>query len=155
MNGSDEDAKDVFQEIVIRFYGKVVKNELEGSIDVGGYLYVMAKNAWLTKISRNKLQTVSGDFYYESPHSEPEVLSIQKSELKKNIAAFFSTLGRRCEELLIYKYYYDYSMKEISEKMEFTSEDSAKTQHYKCKQALIEKVKMYPQFKQLLKDAIE
>jgi len=62
-------------------------------------------------------------------------------EREDYVVNMFSKLGNTCKQILLYSIFHKFSMKEIKEKMNFTSENVAKTKNYKCKQRLIELVK--------------
>ena len=53
MSGTADDAKDIFQDAVITFYKKAITNELKENTDVAGYIYILSRNAWLTKTKRD------------------------------------------------------------------------------------------------------
>ena len=71
-------------------------------------------------------------------------------ERESNINYLLSYLEEKCKEILIYSIFYKFSMKAISQKLGFRSEDVAKTKNYKCKQKLIKVLKNNPNLKNLI-----
>jgi RNA polymerase sigma factor (sigma-70 family) len=153
MSGTADDAKDIFQDAVITFYKKAITNELKENTDVAGYIYILSRNAWLTKTKRESRKYSIESLEIDTVAEDNHVGALIDKEREQQIRTIFSSLGKRCEDLLLYKFFYDYSMKDIAEKMGFKNEDSVKTQHYKCKQHLIDIAEKNPMFRQLLEDA--
>ena len=54
MNGSTDDAYDVFQDAVTILYEKAKTNDLQLSCKVSTYLISIAKHLWLKKLSKKK-----------------------------------------------------------------------------------------------------
>ena len=151
--GNDEDARDVFQDAIIVFYKKVKTNSYEHRTEIDAFIYSVSRNIWYNKIRKEKRQN-----YFKEGEESQLVATYkdfqQDEERTEMIMAIFSKIGERCKQLLTYKFYDGLNMKEITEKMGFGNENSAKTQHYKCKQKLIELVsaKKY-KLENILRDA--
>jgi DNA-directed RNA polymerase specialized sigma subunit len=71
---------------------------------------------------------------------QPEILL--KEIIKKT--------GEQCKELLRLYYYENKSMKEITVLMNFSNENSTKTQKYKCMKKLIQYLDTHPDLKKSL-----
>ena len=67
------------------------------------------------------------------------------NEKKMVLENLFLSIGEKCKELLLLSIFDKRSMIEISEILGFSSENSAKTQNYKCKQKLIKTLELNPE----------
>lgn len=74
------------------------------------------------------------------------------NEKKELIEGLLDKIGDRCKQILKFAIYDELSMKEIALKMNFASEDVAKSTHYRCKQKMIELVAANENTKRLFKD---
>lgn len=136
-SGNKQDAEDVFQDALIIFFNKVNADSFKLTASLDTYLFGISKNLWHDQLRRKskygsniemKLVT-EGDASYEE---------IVEESLKVQLAIeAVSALGNRCKELLVLFYYRKWNMKEIAEKLGFSSEQIAKNQKYRC----IEKAK--------------
>ena len=138
--GTREEADDVFQDSVLYFYKKYKDGTLNNLENIEGYIYLSCKNLWINKVkkdSRNiKLENGQDFESYEN-----DSLSVLINEEK--VYAFkklFEIVGEKCKQMLLYTIYDKLSMEEIAVKMNISSANAAKTQHYRCKQRLIELV---------------
>jgi len=152
-NGDIDEARDLFQDGVLIFYKQVILDKYQHLTDIDGYLYTICKNLWYTRLKkRNKsseLQDNIKESYSDFSTPEKDLFS---GEREKQIMSLLSHIGERCKKLMTYRIYYDMSMKEISHKMGFASEEATKTKNYKCKKRLISLVKENKFIKELLQD---
>ena len=135
--GTPEDARDVFQDAVLVFYKNVKKDSYELRTEIDAFIYSVSRNLWYNIVRKEKRKSYFEDGE-ENKIADVKYDKLIDEERQKAIVSLFSRIGERCKELLIYKFYDGLNMTEIKEKMNFSNENSAKTQHYKCKQKLIE-----------------
>lgn len=136
-NGSEEEAKDLFQEAVIVLYDKVRQGEFELSSKLKTYLYSVCRRLWLKQLGAQEraFHDVSG-FEEVIPvsddlatHRETEIqLTLMEQALNK--------LGEPCRTIIHDFYILNLSMQQICDKFGYTSSDNAKNQKYKCLQRL-------------------
>ena len=143
-SGSEEDAKDIFQDTVLIFYNQVKLNKFDESKDIGGFMYSVARNLWINKAKvANRFVKMENELSGYS--SEENVLEdLIGKEKTQAIEEVMGGVGEECKKLLKYSIYDKLSMKEIAEKMGYTSEGVAKTYNYRCKQKLVSLVKDNP-----------
>ncbi|HEY8401054.1 MAG TPA: sigma-70 family RNA polymerase sigma factor [Cytophagaceae bacterium] len=139
--GNKEDAKDIFQEAVLKLYLRVMEGKLrEEGANLGGFIIHVSQNCWIDKVRKDKRLTFTEEFH-DLPsmysNSDSSLLLFIKSEKNKMIDEVLSSIGEKCQELLRQVIFFNLSMKEIAVNLGFKNEESAKTQHYKCKQKLI------------------
>lgn len=141
----DVDAYDVFQESVLKLYDYVKTSRFNESYSIESFVLVIAKNKVIDILrkAKNKIEVELEDF--KTPGdlivSNDQLIIKEKSDI---INQLFSSIGERCKELLLLSKYDRRSMTEISHLMGFKSENSAKTQAYKCKQKLIKSLESNP-----------
>ncbi len=141
----DVDAYDIFQESVLKLYDYVKTSRFNESYSIESFVLVVAKNKVIDILrkAKNKIEVELEDFKTPSDLivSNDQLIIKEKSDI---INQLFSSIGEKCKELLLLSKYDRRSMTEISHLMGFKSENSAKTQAYKCKQKLIKSLESNP-----------
>lgn len=135
MNGSMEEAYDVFQDSMTILYEKAKANDLELSCKLNTYLTSIAKHIWMRKLSSKKRQsfTILHDDVDYQVAVEDDVSRF--AEFEKNVSkltACFEQIGEPCNSILKAFYVQNKSMNEIAEEFGYTNPENAKTQKYKC-----------------------
>lgn len=128
-NGTEEEAKDVYQEALLAFWQKAASGKLEMTSKISTYIYSICQNLWRKELDRkSRLRNEEKDGSVTDGHDEQERVRI--------INQCINELGETCKRILFYFYYDDFSMEEIAEKLGFANADTAKTKKYKCKKEL-------------------
>lgn len=133
-SGTEEEAKDVYQEALLVFWQKAAKGQLVLTSKISTYLYSICLNQWrkeLDRKSRLSSDVVDGEDYQQ--HEAKERLKI--------VLACIDELGDVCKKVLTYYYFDGLNMQDIAKKMKFANTDTAKTKKYKCKKKLDSLVK--------------
>ncbi len=133
-SGSEDEAKDVFQDALIVFWEKVVNDRLVLTSKISTYLYSVCQNLWRKELDRKA--RLSMEFVDRPDTTDPD-----RAERITIINQCINGLGDTCKKILQYYYFDKLSMNDIAEKMGFANSDTAKTKKYKCKQELDAKVK--------------
>jgi len=129
-NGNEDDAMDVIQDSIIIFYEQIKNNNLTLECSVSTYLYSVSRNLWLRKIKFNGRFTNDLSEYI---YIDESITGEFDDDLReKEFLKLFNELAERCRDILIYFYYDKISMKDIMNKMNFKSEQSAKNKKHKC-----------------------
>ncbi|MGJ1433987.1 RNA polymerase sigma factor [Sphingobacterium spiritivorum] len=138
-NGSEEEAKDIFQEAVIVLYDKVSHGDFELKSKLKTYLYSICRRLWLKQLNRNGAGYATNDIrdyedtlQYEDDIDKHEELDLRFTQMEEAM----SKLGEPCKTILHDFYILNHSMQDICEKFGYTNTDNAKTQKYKCLQRL-------------------
>lgn len=152
-SGTKDDANDIFQDAVIILFNQVRQDKFNEAYSIDSFIYSVSRNLWIDKVRREKKFSS-----YESPEQFASIsdegdhlddlISKEKTMAMKNV---FNKLDEKCKQILNYVIHDKYSMKEIKEKMGYSSENVAKTTHYRCKQYLKELVKSNPVLVTLLR----
>ncbi|WP_033563336.1 RNA polymerase sigma factor [Sphingobacterium sp. SYP-B4668] len=138
-NGSEEEAKDIFQEAVIVLYDKVTFGNFELKSKLKTYLYSICRRLWLKQLNRSGASYATNDIndYQDTLQYEDDIAKHEEQDLKfSQMEAAMNKLGEPCKTILQDFYINNHSMQEICEKFGYTNTDNAKTQKYKCLQRL-------------------
>lgn len=128
-NGTDEEARDIYQDALIVFWQKAVSNNLVLTSKISTYLYSICQNLWRKELDRKS--RLSYEDKDGADNFDPD-----KEERVKIINNCINELGETCRKLLTYYYFDEMSMSDIAEKLGFANADTAKTKKYKCKKQL-------------------
>jgi len=138
-NGSNDEAKDVFQEAVMVLYDKITQQQFELNSKLSTFLYAVSRRLWLKQLSRkgHTLNTTDISDFEDILHVEEDIQEHQEIENQfEQMNDAMHQLGEPCQTLLKDFYIKNLSMQEITEKFGYTNSDNAKTQKYKCLQRL-------------------
>jgi RNA polymerase sigma factor (sigma-70 family) len=133
-SGTEQEAKDVYQEAVVVFWQKAISGNLVLTSKISTYLYSICLNLWRKELERKSRHS----------HEQKDAIEFQQQEREekaKIIHACIEKLGETCKRVLSYYYFEGMSMKQIAEKVGFANTDTAKTKKYKCKKKLDELIK--------------
>lgn len=133
-SGSEDEAKDIFQDALIVFWQKVVEDKLVLTSKISTYLYSVCQNLWRKELDRKGRMT-------DEIQDTPDIQDPDRQERIDIVNQCVNQLGDGCKQILLYYYYEKLSMQEIAAKMGFANADTAKTKKYKCKQELDLKIK--------------
>lgn len=134
-SGTDDEAKDIFQDALIVFWEKVVGGKLVLTAKISTYLYSICQNLWRKELDRKSRN--SGELSQDpADHFDPD-----RQERIQVITQCLDRLNESCRQILTYYYFDKLSMNDIADKMGFANSDTAKTKKYKCKQELDRSIK--------------
>lgn len=132
-NGTDDEAKDIYQEAVIIFYEKIRDGGLELNCQIKTYLYSVCRRLWLKRLAlKNRFAGLvsESDSFVDV---EEDLAAADEQEEKFNIMGeALGLLGEPCKTLLEDFYIQDLSMQTITDKLGYTNADNTKNQKYKC-----------------------
>ncbi|BDC99295.1 sigma-70 family RNA polymerase sigma factor [Persicobacter psychrovividus] len=127
--GTEDEAKDVFQDALVIFWQKVAKKELTLTAKISTYLFGVSQNLWRRELSRKK----------RFSNEEAEVITssnFEQDERNKIIRDCIKKMGDSCRDILTAHYFDGLGMPEIAQKFGLANADTAKTRKYKCKKKL-------------------
>ena len=133
-SGTEEEARDVYQDALVVFWQKARSGNLVLTSKMSTYIYSICQNLWRKELDRKKRLS-------NEEKDTAESLDLDSPEREKIIAKCLDQLGETCRKVLMYYYFDEMSMQEIADKLGFVNTDTAKTKKYKCKQKLDELVK--------------
>ena len=133
-SGTEDEARDVFQDALVVFWQKARSGKLVLTSKISTYIYSICQNLWRKELDRKKRLS-------SEERDTSESMDLDSPEREKIIAKCLDQLGETCRKVLMYYYFDDMSMQEIADKLGFANTDTAKTKKYKCKQKLDELIK--------------
>lgn len=150
-NGNEADANDVFQDALVVLYRQIKQKKFRGESSIKTYLYAICKNLWYQKLKREKRAM---EIYEQVPQQilEDPYLRLQKDERLKFIFEILDELGESCKKMLLKALYYQFSMEEIAEQMEFKNAQNARNKKYKCLKSLQNLIANKPEIKNLIQE---
>ncbi len=137
MNGSEQDALDIFQEAVIVFYREVKLNKIKDDTNIDGFIYTVARNLYLNKLRTINRMEVFNDNYENQLSENPAVeRHLEMKDSESEMMKLLDYLGEKCKELLKALAFEDLDYEEAAAKLGFASSDVVKTQKSRCKKKL-------------------
>lgn len=136
-NGSEHDAKDVYQEGIIILHDKIKRGDFELTSKLKTFIYAVCRRLWLKKL--NQKSRFSENIHDYEDYFEVESDLEQHEEKDQQFLLMNSALGQLgepCKTIIEDFYIHNQSMQDICEKFGYTNADNAKTQKYKCLQRL-------------------
>ena len=132
-SGSNDDARDIFQEAMIVLFEKARLGSFELSSQLKTYIYSVCRRLWLKRL--NQMQKYNGNL-----ENIEEVVAVDDDmevhEKRNNdfilMENAMSKIGEPCKTLLEAYYIKKKHMQEIAADFGYTNADNAKTQKYKC-----------------------
>jgi len=143
LGGSEEAAKDTFQDALIVFYEKSLSGQLSIEHSPAAYIKGIAKRLWQRQRgSDHHLLTFDG---FEESLQLPADWGQPEPRPKLRLFKFLAVAGRKCLDILQAFYYQQMPLRKIAEEFGFRNTRSATVQKHKC----LEKIRSEVQQKQL------
>lgn len=133
-NGTDQEAKDIYQEALVVFWQKAVSGKLVLTSKISTYIYSICQNLWRKELDRKRRLSSEQKDSMEFPTHE-------KEERAMLVNKCIAQMGDTCRRVLMYYYFDGLSMQEIADKVGFANTNTAKTKKYKCKLKLDELIR--------------
>lgn len=152
-NGTKEEADDIFQDAVMQLFQVVRKGKFDENYEIDAFLYSVARNLWINKVKKDqRMQEWDGQTEKHPESTENNALEgLLTKEKTMAIREVFQALDEKCQKILHLYLNEEKTMKEISQILQYSSEDVAKTNHYRCKQYLIKIIHSQPHYLKLLR----
>jgi RNA polymerase sigma factor (sigma-70 family) len=147
-NGSAEDARDLFQDVLMVLFQKVRDGKFTLTSALGTYLFSVGRLLWLKELSKRKFiayQPVDTDSYVDIDADIEQVND--KNERLVSFRKCFDRMSENCRKVLTL-FTEGFSIAEITRIMGFKTEQHTKNRRYRCKLALIRTIKEEYEIKQ-------
>ena len=137
-NGTEQEAKDIFQEAVIIFFERLKEPTFKLTCSLKTFIYSVCRRLWLKRLSSKETSRYKIYDFHEYIVEEPENIeeAERKEEAYRCMEKALEVLGEPCKTILQEFYVYKRSMQEITERFGYTNADNTKNQKYKCLQRL-------------------
>lgn len=151
-SGTEEDARDLFQEALVAVYDRVNGRPLELTCKFSTYLYSICRNLWLKQLRKRSVHFID----ISAPEAEaalPEADELEEVTLWHDRYQLymrkFGEIGEQCRKLLL-RFMQGADMKTIAAEFGFASESYAKKRKFKCKEQLIQRITEDADYKRIM-----
>ena len=138
-SGSEEDAKDVYQDAFIVVWNNIKNNSFIpiNETAIQGYLFSIAKNKWMDIVRSSRFKHTNNGIYEDIIKGEiTDIYQDEVYDLKlKSTMNAFKNLGEPCKELLTIFYFKQKSLKDIATLLNI-EEATARNKKYRCMEKL-------------------
>ncbi|MBO9151124.1 RNA polymerase sigma factor [Chitinophaga sp. GCM10012297] len=132
-NGSEDDAKDIFQEAMIVLYEKVQEGGFVLSSRLKTFLYSVCRRLWLKKLQSSSLSApLFGELEETTAAEDALEAHLERDRQFKQMEEAMGKIGEPCKTILEDYYIHRQSMQDIAERFGYTNAENAKNQKYKC-----------------------
>lgn len=148
-HGSEEDARDIYQDALMVIYQKQQKENLILSCSFSTYLYSVCRLLWLKQLEKRKQHvsvTEESGIYIDVNDNILDIFNL--NEKYKLYQDHFNRLSFSCQKVLEL-FLAGIPLKEIANILGFKSEQYAKKRKYQCKEKLVSNIKNDPEYKKL------
>ncbi|WP_295666559.1 sigma-70 family RNA polymerase sigma factor [uncultured Mucilaginibacter sp.] len=154
--GNDQDAEDIFQEVIVAFIEVVKAEKFRGESSIKTFLYTLNKFTWLNELKKRNRAMLRDTTFYENAGEEDKDVSslLVEREAKGMVMAIMDKLGEVCKKILVAYYYNNSPMKEILQLIDYQNEQVLRNKKYKCLKSLEQMLTADPQLAQRFKNAL-
>lgn len=145
--GTANDTEDIFQDSLLAFYKLARKGALKKNTNVEAYLFTICKNLWFLQLRKRKDTIALEDLPFDTTVAEVTLFSLVQKEEQVKVRKLISKIGSDCQKVLRLYYYQKFRMKEIAERMNYSSEQVAKNKKSGCLKKLKDLMLNDPFFK--------
>lgn len=132
-NGSEDDARDVFQEAMMVLYEKSRNPDFELTCQIKTYLYSVSRRLWLKKLQQSRrIESQVENFDRVVPVEEDLEEHEKLNQQYLIMRTAMGKIGEPCKSLIEAFYVHRKNMHEIAGYFGYTNADNAKNQKYKC-----------------------
>ena len=147
-NGTEDDARDLFQEALIALFRRLENGEFELTCTLKSFMRIICRNLWLTHLrDRRKIDATPLE---EVEPAEPDadlLGQLERSERNALYFRHFDDLGEKCRQILAW-FFEKVPLAEIARRLG-SSENYIKKRKFECKEKLIRAVREDPRFEEL------
>lgn len=146
-SGSEDDARDVFQEALMALFRKLEAGSFTLTCTLKSFLRIMCRNLWLGKLRNKHRQMKPLEGVEEIDLDNDMLTKLEQSEKQQLFFKHFDLMGDNCKKIL--QWFFDkMPLKKIADKLN-TSEGYIKKRKYICKEKLIKAIKSDAIFNEL------
>ena len=132
-NGTEDDARDIFQEAMMVLYEKSKQPDFELTCQIKTYLYSVCRRLWLKKLQHGRRIEMQVENFDNVVAVEEDLEDHEKLTQQYLIMrSAMGKIGEPCKSLIEAFYVHHKNMQEIASFFGYTNADNAKNQKYKC-----------------------
>lgn len=155
-NGNEQDAEDIFQEVMVAFIQLLKAGKFRGESSIRTFLFSLNKNIWLNELKKRGRASLREEKYEKNMNRDEHTadIAMELRQTKQELLKTLEALGENCKKILLLFYYENRSMKEIVSELPYENEQVVRNKKSKCLKKLEELVKgnqtLYAQLKNYL-----
>ena len=148
-NGTEDDARDIFQEAVIVVFRKITEGNFTLTSSLQTFLLAVCRNLWRKYLRDNQKYARESENQAVEKIEETSVEAQMEASTRDGVFfRHFDHLTENCRQILMW-FFDKVPMKEIARRMD-SSESYVKKRKFICKQKLVEAVKNDPMYKEIV-----
>ncbi|MEI6410559.1 MAG: sigma-70 family RNA polymerase sigma factor [Bacteroidota bacterium] len=148
LGGTEDDAKDIFQDAVIVIYEKAQKPDFKLTSKFSTFLHSVCNNIWLSRQQKKSSQEVTIPEQAKYIRDESAEVDLLQTERGKLFYRSLRQLGDDCQKVLVL-FFQKMSMEDIAVEMGYAGEGYARRRKSQCKDRLVELIKNDAAFTEL------
>jgi len=154
-NGTEEDAEDIFQELILVFIDILKKDKFRGESSVSTFLYALTRNIWLNELNRRGRSKIRDEIFEKGKDKTDLDVShlIADRETKMQLMKVVEKLGETCKKILLAFYFENLAIREILQNLNYENEQVVRNKKYKCLKQLQEMMMAEPNLVKNLKSS--
>lgn len=156
-SGREEDAEDIFQEVMVSFIDTVQKNRFRGESSIKTFLYSLNRFTWLNELKRRGRALAREECYEKAQDTVAPDAYVQLAgqESRNTLRKLLEELGESCRTILLLFYYENRPMKEILQATSYENEQVVRNKKYKCLRQLEQLLAAQPALRDQLKNLLD
>ena len=132
-SGTEEDAKDIFQETVIVLLEKVPKDDFALTSSLKTFIFAISSNLWLKRLRDSNKMVKTEISVYEKYLIDYEEAETDLSHANTNrLVKVFKIMTNKCITLLKAIFYDEKNIDTITKDYGYTNKHNAQNQKFKC-----------------------
>jgi RNA polymerase sigma factor (sigma-70 family) len=137
-NGSEQDAEDIFQEVIVAFINLLKAGKFRGESSIRTFLFSLNKHLWLNELKRRGRALLREEKYEKSMNREDQTadLAMELEQTRGELMKTLDLLGESCRKVLLLFYFENKSMKEMLELLPYENEQVVRNKKSKCMKKL-------------------
>ncbi len=139
--GSSEDARDIFQEVLLVIFRRVRSGSFTLTCSLGTYLYSVSKLLWLKELRRRKRFSDQPAEWEAYTDEDMDLIRMAEyNERQRIYRRHFEQLSEACRKVLAL-FLDGKSIAEITALMGYKSDQHTRNRRYRCKETLINRIR--------------
>jgi len=155
-NGTDQDAEDIFQEVILVFIDVLKKEKFRGESSVSTFLYALTRNIWLNELKKRGRSKLRDEVFEKGKDKTDMDVShlIANREIKTQLMKLVESLGETCQKILLAVYFENLAMRDILKTLNYENEQVVRNKKYKCLKQLEQMLAGQPALAKSLKSLL-
>ena len=155
-NGTDQDAEDIFQEVILVFIDVLKKEKFRGESSVSTFLYALTRNFWLNELKKRGRSKLRDEVFEKGKDRTDIDVShlIANREIRTQLMKLVESLGETCQKILLAFYFENLAMREILKTLNYENEQVVRNKKYKCLKQLEQMLAGQPALAKSLKSLL-